>query len=135
MLMLMLKLRKEGCASAGAGAVEGGGGEKAASSSPPLRKTKQIIVNTPPHTSASELATSLAQEPPTPVAGLRIRGAREIVGPYIQAVKGTRGSVARFRVVEGMWEVRRGVKIDGGERRKAMVRRKRTLEERKKRRD
>ena len=67
-----------------------------------------------------------------PVAGMKVKGARQIVGPFVQPVKGTGGSVARIKVQEGMWEVKRGEKVDGGERRKKMVRRKRVLEERRK---
>lgn len=66
-----------------------------------------------------------------PVEGMKVRGARTIVGPYVQPVKGTNGSVATIKIQEGMWEVRRGVKVDGGERRKVQVRRKRLLQERK----
>ena len=65
-----------------------------------------------------------------PVGGMKVVGVRTIVGPYVQPVKGTRGSVGTIKVQEGMWEIRRGVKVDGGERRKVQVRRKRLLEER-----
>ncbi len=67
-----------------------------------------------------------------PVQGLKVQGAKTIVGPFVELVKGSGGSVAAIRVQEGMWEQRRGVKVDGGERRKVMVRRKRKLEEMKK---
>jgi len=65
------------------------------------------------------------------VEGMKVRGARTIVGPFVQYVKGTGGSVAVIKAQEGMWEERRGVKVDGGERRKKMVRRNRLLAERK----
>ncbi|KAL8928283.1 MAG: hypothetical protein Q9208_001993 [Pyrenodesmia sp. 3 TL-2023] len=67
-----------------------------------------------------------------PVQGLKVQGAKTIVGPFVEPVKGSGGSLAAIRVQEGMWEQRRGVKVDGGERRKVMVRRKRKLEEMKK---
>ncbi|KAL8874092.1 MAG: hypothetical protein Q9174_000528 [Haloplaca sp. 1 TL-2023] len=67
-----------------------------------------------------------------PVKGLKVQGAHTIVGPFVQPVEGTGGSVATIRVQEGMWEQRRNQKIDGGERRKVQVRRKRKLEEMKK---
>ena len=63
------------------------------------------------------------------VRGMRILGEKTIVGPYVQPVKGTGGSVATIKVQEGMWEQKRGHKVDGGERRKVQVRRKRRLEE------
>lgn len=88
-----------------------------------LQRTKKMIVNAPPE--VIEKSTSLK-----PVDGMKVVGVRTIVGPYVQPVKGTHGSVATINVQEGMWEVRRGVKVDGGERRKLQVRRKRLLEER-----
>lgn len=87
---------------------------------------KKVIVNLPP--GVSSIATRAEQT--KPVAGVKVLGAHTIVGPYIEPVKGTNGSVARIRVREGMWEERRGHKIDGGERRKAEVRAKRRAEER-----
>ena len=91
-----------------------------------LQQTKRMIVNAPPE--VIEKSQSLQQL--KPVEGMKVAGVRTIVGPYVQLVKGTRGSVATIKVQEGMWEVRRGVKVDGGERRKVQVRRKRLLEER-----
>jgi hypothetical protein len=58
-----------------------------------------------------------------PVAGVKIKGAHTIVGPHVLPLKGGRG--ARIPVKEGLWEDRRGRKIDGGERRQAEVRAKR----------
>ena len=92
-----------------------------------LPRTKRVIVNEPPEV----LEKSPALQHLKPVDGMKVVGARTIVGPYVQPVKGTSGSVATIKVQEGMWEVRRGVKVDGGERRKLQVRRKRLLEERK----
>ena len=85
-----------------------------------------MIVNAPPE--VIEKSQSLQQL--KSVEGMKVAGVRTIVGPYVQLVKGTRGSEATIKVQEGMWEVRRGVKVDGGERRKVQVRRKRLLEER-----
>lgn len=87
---------------------------------------KKVIVNLPTGSSSIEKAA----EEMKPVSGVKVLGAHTIVGPYIEPVKGTNGSVARIRVKEGMWEERRGHKIDGGERRKAEVRAKRRAEER-----
>ena len=62
--------------------------------------------------------------------GVKIVQANSIGGTGIEAVKGYQG-VARLRVKEGLWEQRRGHKVDGGERRKAEVRYKRRAAERK----
>lgn len=64
---------------------------------------------------------------PVPVKGIHIKGAHTIVGPHVLPVKGGMG--AKIVVKEGLWEDRRGHKIDGGERRQAEVRAKRRGEE------
>jgi hypothetical protein len=95
--------------------------------------TKKIVVNI-----AEEVATAsplpltpeeLAQL--EPIKGLKIKGAHTIIGPNVLPVKGSGGKVAAISVREGLWEERRGHKIDGGERRQAEVRSKRRAEERK----
>ncbi|KAK5122392.1 hypothetical protein LTR85_003976 [Meristemomyces frigidus] len=65
-----------------------------------------------------------------PVAGVKLVQANTIGGTGIEPIKGHQG-VARLRVKEGLWEQRRGHKVDGGERRKAEVRYKRRAQERK----
>lgn len=87
---------------------------------------KRLVINEPAETPREKLKPDELR----PVEGMRVKGAGIIVGPHVSHVKGTRGSVARIKAQEGMWEVRRGVKVDGGERRKLQVRRKRLLEER-----
>jgi hypothetical protein len=62
------------------------------------------------------------------VEGVHVMGAHTITGPYVQAM---RGGGAKLAVTEGMWEDRRGHKVDGGERRRAEVRYKRNVAERK----
>jgi len=64
--------------------------------------------------------------------GVNLHQGHTIVGPYVQLQKGSNGSVGILKVQEGLWEHRRGHKVDGGERRKAEVRFKRRVEERKK---
>ncbi|KAK0863479.1 telomere length regulation protein [Friedmanniomyces endolithicus] len=64
------------------------------------------------------------------VSGVRILAANAIAGTGVEAVKGHQG-VARLRVQSGLWEERRGHKVDGGERRKEEVRYKRRAQERK----
>lgn len=63
--------------------------------------------------------------------GVKFEGAHTVVGPHVRPVKGTGGRLAEIRVAEGLWEDRRGHKIDGGERRQAEVRSKRRAEEKK----
>jgi hypothetical protein len=62
---------------------------------------------------------------------IKVRGKNGIEGPHVDMVKGTAGLKARIAVKEGLWEERRGHKVDGGERRKAEVRSKRRAEARK----
>lgn len=61
--------------------------------------------------------------------GFRVRGLHTIVGPY--ALPSKKDGGARITVTEGMWEDKRGHKVDGGERRQAEVRFKRKVAERK----
>lgn len=63
------------------------------------------------------------------VEGVTVKGVSTIVGPHVLPVKG--GKDARITIKEGLWEVRRGHKIDGGERRQAEVRAKRRSEQNK----
>jgi IGR protein motif len=89
--------------------------------------TRKIVVNVPPDSTAP----SVPLEEAKPVKHMKVIGAYTIKGPHVQLLKGTRGSAATLAVKEGLWEVKRGRKIDGGERRRAEVRAKRRAEERK----
>ena len=91
-------------------------------------KMRRVVLNEPAEIVLEKLNLKKLRS----VEGMKVKGAGTIVGPFIYPVKGTRGSVAKIKVQAGMWEVRRGVKVDGGERRKVQVRRKRLLDERKK---
>ncbi|KAK0636214.1 IGR protein motif-domain-containing protein [Bombardia bombarda] len=62
------------------------------------------------------------------VRGFKVDRIRTIVGPYALPAK---NGGARVAITEGMWEDRRGHKVDGGERRRAEVRFKRGVAERK----
>lgn len=62
------------------------------------------------------------------IRGVRVKGAQTVVGSHVLPVK---GGAAQIKATEGLWEVRRGRKIDGGERRRAEVRSKRRAAERK----
>ncbi|KAL1962293.1 hypothetical protein VTN77DRAFT_9836 [Rasamsonia byssochlamydoides] len=89
--------------------------------------TKKVIVNLPPD------ATGYQHNPSNPLkkyAQMKIHRGSMIKGPYLQQIKGTNGSAALIRVVEGMWEDKQGHKVDGGERRRAEVRAKRRSAER-----
>ncbi|KAH0536526.1 hypothetical protein FGG08_006599 [Glutinoglossum americanum] len=89
--------------------------------------TRKIVVNVPPGSTTPKVPLEEAK----PVEHMKIVGAYTIKGPHIQPLKGTRGSAATLAVKEGLWEVKRGHKIDGGERRQAEVRAKRRAAERK----
>jgi hypothetical protein len=89
---------------------------------------RRVAINVP--VGADEPAVPLTEA--KPVAGVKIMDAKTIAGPYVNMVKGTGGLKAKIVIMEGLWEDKRGVKVDGGERRKAEVRSKKRAEERKK---
>lgn len=68
-----------------------------------------------------------------PVKHVKARGGKHGGGAIVgKNVYMTGAETAVIKVSEGLWEVKRGVKVDGGERRRAEVRFKRRAEERKK---
>ena len=81
---------------------------------------------------AGKSPEDLSQEDLVFPKGYRVHGTNTVIGPYALPVKG--GGV-RLQVTEGMWEDKRGHKVDGGERRRAEVRFKRGVAERKARRE
>ena len=87
---------------------------------------KKVVVNLPPEAVDKEFRADEVKA----VNGVKILGAHTIIGSHVEPVKGTSGSVARIKVKEGMWEERRGHKVDGGERRKENVRSRRAAKER-----
>ncbi|KAK4151753.1 IGR protein motif-domain-containing protein [Chaetomidium leptoderma] len=89
----------------------------------PLIRVRRVI-NVPPGKTAEEISPSDVVK----ANGFTVQGVRTIVGPY--ALPGKDGS-ARLTVTEGMWEDRRGHKVDGGERRRDEIRFKRRVAERK----
>ncbi|KAI0397277.1 IGR protein motif-domain-containing protein [Xylariaceae sp. FL0594] len=91
---------------------------------PPNELPRKIVVNTPPGRSLKDSKP----EELSRVLGYHVEGAKTIVGPYAMPVKGGEG--ACITVTEGMWEDRRGRKIDGGERRRTEVRYKRRVAQR-----
>jgi hypothetical protein len=86
------------------------------------------VINVP-HSEAAEgeASTSEVSALPRP-KGYTVRGLKSIAGPYATPLAEEAGAVVK--VTEGMWEQRRGRKIDGGERRRAEVRFKRRSVER-----
>jgi hypothetical protein len=101
---------------------------------------RKFVVNVPhpveePSESPEESSTAAQDPTPTPEPsklvrprGYVIRGASSISGPYATPLPNSTGAVVK--VTEGMWEHRRGRKIDGGERRQAEVRFKKRSAER-----
>lgn len=96
-----------------------------------LERRRKLVVDLPPEIRIETVSTAKLY----PVKGFKVVGAHTIVGPYIQLHKDAAGSEATFAVREGMWEEKRGVKIDGGERRRKQVRYKRRIEENRKKRE
>ncbi|KAK0720530.1 IGR protein motif-domain-containing protein [Lasiosphaeris hirsuta] len=90
--------------------------------SPILRR--RSVVNVP----GSKTVESMPEEDLGKIKGFKVKGVRTITGPYVLPAGLER---ARVTVTEGMWEDKRGHKIDGGERRQAEVRFKKRLAERK----
>ncbi|KAI5197488.1 hypothetical protein E4T39_07285 [Aureobasidium subglaciale] len=92
-------------------------------SSPGMRK---IVVNVP----AGQDKPSRSLDQIKPVQGTKVIRSNIIGGSSVEAIKEKPGA-AKIVAKEGLWEIKRGHKIDGGERRKAEVRYKRRVEERK----
>ncbi|CAI7657236.1 unnamed protein product [Penicillium crustosum] len=65
-------------------------------------------------------------------AHMKIHRGCQPMGPFLQPLKGSNGTAATISVQEGMWEDKRGQKVDGGERRRREVQNKKRLDERKK---
>ncbi|KAM7193833.1 IGR protein motif domain containing protein [Rhypophila sp. PSN 637] len=85
---------------------------------------RRFVINVPPGADPD----SIPPEDLVKVRGFKVKGIRTITGPYALPMK---NGVVGLQVTEGMWEDRRGHKVDGGERRKAEVRFKRGVAERK----
>lgn len=94
-----------------------------------LELKKKLVVNMPPGALVDETITKEL----APVKGMKVVGAHTIIGPHVQLVKGSNGSVAKIKIQDKMWEEKRGHKVDGGERRKAQVRHNKRMEENRKR--
>lgn len=91
--------------------------------------TRRVVINVPAGMDTAPSAESLRDV--KGVQGVVVKGTRNIAGPYVEMIKGTGGLAARIKMQEGLWEERRGHKVDGGERRQAEVRAKRRAQENK----
>ncbi|KAK6952261.1 hypothetical protein Daesc_006796 [Daldinia eschscholtzii] len=89
----------------------------------PVRPRK-YVVNVP----AGRTVKECGLDDMSRVRGYKVDGAKTIVGPYALPLKGGEG--ARVTITEGMWEDRRGHKVDGGERRRTEIRYKKRIAER-----
>jgi hypothetical protein len=88
---------------------------------------KRIVVNVAPETFLPQV------DPKTSRSVQHVTlGRNRIRGKNVYPVGGYDGQLAKLMIQDGLWEVRKGRKVDGGERRKAEVRAKRRSEERKK---
>ncbi|KAI0201297.1 IGR protein motif-domain-containing protein [Astrocystis sublimbata] len=90
------------------------------------RMPRKFVVNIP----AGRTLKECQPDELSRVQGYHVQGAKSIVGPYALPLKDDQGGAARVTVTDGMWEDRRGYKIDGGERRRTEVRYKRRIAER-----
>ncbi|KAK4177647.1 IGR protein motif-domain-containing protein [Triangularia setosa] len=97
--------------------------------SPELRL--RYVVNVPEGKEVEDLPLSQQVR----AKGFKVKGIDRITGPHVLPLKGFSGRAAMIQVTEGMWEDKRGHKVDGGERRRAEVRFKRGVAERKARRE
>ena len=79
---------------------------------------RRVAVNVTPGTAdAEELVRAKV------IDGFKVKGAGNgiLKGNWLQHVKGSSGTVAQLKIQEGLWEVKRGRKIHGGERRRKNV--------------
>jgi len=89
---------------------------------------KAIVVNVPHDSITPDVPLDNAK----PVAHIKwLPQYRAIKGTHVFPLKGTEGRRAKLQITEGLWEQKRGVVKDGGERRQAEVRAKRKAKENK----
>ena len=84
---------------------------------------KKTVVNIPPGGTVPKDLPEVGG-----VQNYKVRGAKRITGPYATPAG---DGISQVNIVEGMWEHRQGQKVDGGERRRAEVRFKKRVAERK----
>lgn len=88
---------------------------------------RRIVVNVPKGKQPTDLPTSELVRP----KGFKVRNGNTIAGKHALPLRWDLGGGAKVSVTEGMWEFKRGRKIDGGERRRAEVRFLRRVSQRK----
>jgi hypothetical protein len=88
---------------------------------------KKIIANVPPGAMVPSEPLNTVRK----VEHVNIHMGNRIKGSHVQYLAGSNYTAAKIQVKEGLWEHRRGHKVDGGERRQAEVRAKRRAEEKK----
>lgn len=84
---------------------------------------KKIVVNV----AAGGSVEGIPAEQLKAVRGIYVKSGHSITGRHVLPMKGK--GRAKIEVKDGLWEIKRGRKIDGGERRQAEVRAKRRGEE------
>lgn len=101
-----------------------------------VSNTRGDVINAEANEGVPSIISRLAPPPKVDskdvvrVAGTKIVRANTIGGTGVDYIKGHQG-VAVLKVKDGLWEQKRGHKVDGGERRRAEVRSKRAAAERK----
>ncbi|KAK1835365.1 IGR protein motif-domain-containing protein [Podospora conica] len=88
----------------------------------------RFVVNVPPGKRVKDIPEEEREKVLYKPRGYKVKGARGLTGPYLVRTARGRGFV---KVTEGMWEQKRGHKVDGGERRREEVRFKKRVAERK----
>ncbi|KAM5438364.1 telomere length regulation protein [Microsporum ferrugineum] len=89
---------------------------------------RYAIVNLPP----GETELKDPSKPLKKFAHYKLHHGNMIKGPYAQIIPNTWSTAVKVQVTDGMWEHKRGRKIDGGQRRQKEIRAKRALAERRK---
>jgi putative component of toxin-antitoxin plasmid stabilization module len=77
---------------------------------------KKVVVNSRPDDTPEDYHNRK-----TGISGIKIREPGVLLGNYVQHVKGSLGSVGLIKIQEGMWEVKRGHKVKGGERKRKIL--------------
>ncbi|PSK55187.1 hypothetical protein B9Z65_2576 [Elsinoe australis] len=93
---------------------------------------RRVVVNVPPEAQTKDVekvVKEVEEGKRAPVEGVRIKSWNVIAGKNVKLLKGE--GRAQIQAQDGLWEHRRGKKVDGGERRKAEVRAKKRAAERK----
>lgn len=88
-----------------------------------IKTDRKKVVNIPPGGTVPEELSEADR-----VRDYRVHGAKRISGPYATPAG---NGIAQVNIVDGMWEIRQGQKVDGGERRRPEFRFKKRIADRK----